>query len=167
MTSTPGTARLLADLAERVAGAGSEQRGALWRLAEPGRQLDANLIRLPADAVVDEHQENDLDVLLLVVAGGGTLLDGARALPLEVGGLVWLPCAARRGLRAGPGGLVYLTVHRRRPGLAVQGVRTARPVAEGGEAACLLHRICPACGAVPDGVAPAYCSRCGERLAAD
>lgn len=158
------TVRLLADLAERVAGADPEQRGALWRLSEPARQLDANVIRLPAAAVVDEHQENDLDVLLLVVAGGGTLLDGAQTLPLGVGALAWLPCTSRRGLRAGPEGLVYLTVHRRRPGLAVQGMRKTEPVDEGGEAACLLHRICPACGAVPDGVTPAYCSRCGAQL---
>ncbi|MDH6127368.1 hypothetical protein [Kitasatospora sp. GP82] len=167
MTPFTSTARLLADLAERVAEAGPEERGALWRLTEPARQLDANLIRVPAGAVVDEHQENDLDVLLLVVAGGGTLLGGAQPLPLEVGALIWLPRAARRGLRAGPEGLVCLTVHRRRPGLAVQGTRDIGPVAEGGEAACQLHRICPACGAVPDGVAPAYCSRCGERLATD
>ncbi len=27
--------------------AGAESTGALWRLAEPGRQLDANLVRVP------------------------------------------------------------------------------------------------------------------------
>ncbi|MFI9270720.1 cupin domain-containing protein [Kitasatospora sp. NPDC052896] len=164
-TNTP---RLLADLSECVAEAGPERRGALWRLTEPARQLDANLIRLPAGAVVAEHRENDLDVLLLVVAGDGTLLDGARTVPLGAGALAWLPRAARRGLRAGPDGLVYLTVHRRRPGLAVRGTGRVAPVDDqGGEAACWLHQVCPGCGAVPDGVAPVYCSRCGERLATD
>ena len=161
------TVRLLAELAECVAEASPEQRGALWRLSEPARQLDANLIRLPAGADVGEHQENDLDVMLLVVAGSGALLDVERELPLGVGSLAWLPRGARRGLRAGPDGLVYLTVHRRRPGLAVQGIREAEPVEEAGEAACWLHLICPGCGAVPDGASPAYCSRCGERLPTD
>ncbi len=156
---------LLADVNCLLAGAGERRRGALWKLAESARQLDANLVRLPAGASVDEHREGDLDVLLFVASGDGQLLDGTRSLPLAAGALAWLPCGSRRALRAGPGGLAYLTVHRRRPGLSIRG---AAPVAdEGGEAACWLHRVCPACGAVPDGRAPAYCSRCGERLAAD
>ncbi|MER5639091.1 hypothetical protein ABT095_19255 [Kitasatospora sp. NPDC002227] len=152
MTDPGPKARLLADLAERVAAAGPQGRGALWRLGEPERQLDANLVRLPAGAVVGEHRENDLDVLLLVVAGGGTLLDGPQALELGAGALAWLPRGSRRSLRAGSEGLVYLTAHRRRPGMAVGGVRTAQ--------------LCPGCGAVPEGAAPAYCSRCGGRLSA-
>ncbi|MFI6444407.1 cupin domain-containing protein [Kitasatospora sp. NPDC050543] len=165
--SPTDSVHLLAELSACIAGASPEQRGALWRLAEPGRQLDANLVRLPADAAVEEHSEHDLDVLLLVAGGSGTLLGGAEEVALAVGTLAWLPRAAPRGLRAGPQGLVYLTVHRRRPGLTVQRSRTAEPVDEGGEAACLLHRTCPACGMVPDGAAPAYCSHCGAQLPTD
>ncbi|WP_049565213.1 cupin domain-containing protein [Streptomyces sp. SBT349] len=163
--SPANTAHLLADLTARIAEADPERRGALWSLTEPARQLDANLIRLPAGAFVDEHREEDLDVLLLILAGTGVLLDDARSVPLTAGALVWLPRTARRGLRAGPGGLAYLTAHRRRAGLAVRGTERAVPAeAEGGESACWLHELCPACGSVPDGVAPAFCSRCGERL---
>ncbi|WP_258534595.1 hypothetical protein [Streptomyces sp. PT12] len=35
-------------------------------------------------------------MLLLVLAGAGTLVDGARSVPLTVGALVWLPRDARR-----------------------------------------------------------------------
>src|SRR5690606_21407142 len=43
--------------------------GALWRLAESGRQLDANVVRLPPGQQVGTHREPDLDVLHLVLAG--------------------------------------------------------------------------------------------------
>ncbi|GAB7029609.1 hypothetical protein AB0G35_25670 [Streptomyces sp. NPDC021749] len=94
--------------------------GALWRLAEPGRQLDANVVRLPPAGRVDPHTEPDLDVLLLVAAGNGTLLRADGALPLTEGSLVWLPHGSTRGLVAGAAGLCYLTVHRRRPGMQIQ-----------------------------------------------
>ncbi|WP_435130739.1 hypothetical protein [Actinacidiphila sp. bgisy144] len=93
--------------------------GALWRLTEPGRQLDANLVRLPPDARVEARTEGDLDVLLAVVAGGGTLGGAPDPQPLAPGSLVWLPHGAARSLAAGAAGLSYLTVHRRRPGMKI------------------------------------------------
>ncbi|MFF4394387.1 cupin domain-containing protein [Streptomyces sp. NPDC001480] len=94
--------------------------GALWRLAEPGRQLDANVVRLPPTRRVDPHTEPDLDVLLLVVAGEGTLVSTEGSQPLGTGSLVWLPHGSTRGLVAGAAGLSYLTVHRRRPGMRIR-----------------------------------------------
>ncbi|MEU6175382.1 hypothetical protein ABZ832_26185 [Streptantibioticus parmotrematis] len=93
--------------------------GALWRLAEPGRQLDANVVHLPARQRVDPHTEPELDVLLLVVGGDGTLGTSEGDQRLAEGALLWLPHGAARALTAGPGGLSYLTVHRRRPGLRI------------------------------------------------
>lgn len=93
--------------------------GALWRLAEPGRQLDANVVRLPPARRVDPHTEPDLDVLLLVVAGDGTLLSAEGTQPLGAGSLAWLPHGSTRGLVAGAAGMSYLTVHRRRPGMRI------------------------------------------------
>lgn len=93
--------------------------GAVWKLAEPGRQLDANLIHLPAGQRVDTHTEPDLDVLLLVMAGDG-MLDGAQGpQPLAEGALLWLPHGSTRSLSAGDRGLSYMTVHRRRPGMRI------------------------------------------------
>ena len=52
--------RILGNTGSLVAG-GQESTGALWRLAEPGRQLDANLVRIPPQGAVDAHAEPDLD----------------------------------------------------------------------------------------------------------
>jgi quercetin dioxygenase-like cupin family protein len=100
--------------------------GALWKLAEPGRQLDANVVRLPPSARVAPHTEPDLDVLLLVLAGNGTLLSTGEPRGLRAGELTWLPYGAVRGIEAGPDGLTYLTVHRRRPGMSIRGPRDTR-----------------------------------------
>ena len=35
----------------------------------------------------------------------------------------------------------------------------------GGEAACALHRVCDACGALEDGPPAAVCGRCGTARA--
>lgn len=102
-----------------IAEAGSESTGALWRLAEPGRQLDANLVRIPPHGHIDAHAEPDLDVLLLVVAGEGTLGPAERPQALEPGSLVWLPHGSVRSLTAGANGMAYVTVHRRRPGMRI------------------------------------------------
>lgn len=105
----------------------STPAGALWRLAEPGRQLDANVVRIPPGRSVAAHTERDLDVLVFVVAGEGTLTcpDGPR--PLREGSLVWLPHGSARGLVAGPRGMSYLTVHPRRPGMRIQPTGTRQP----------------------------------------
>lgn len=121
--TTPGTAdapapRVLCNT-ESLTSADPAPPGALWRLAEPGRQLDANLIRIPPGGRIGTHTEPDLDVLLLVVAGDGTLGTAADPQSLAPGSLVWLPHGSARGLTAGSSGLSYVTVHRRRPGMQI------------------------------------------------
>ncbi|MER7490793.1 hypothetical protein ABTY20_33925 [Streptomyces sp. NPDC126497] len=132
MTSADGASgedvplpRILCDTAALTA-LDDGSAGALWRLAEPGRQLDANVVRIPPGQGVGTHREPDLDVLLLVLAGHGTLTapDGPRT--LAAGALTWLPHGSVRSLTAGPEGLTYLTVHRRRPGM---GIRRRDPAA--------------------------------------
>ncbi|MGW2558973.1 cupin domain-containing protein [Streptomyces sp. NPDC001514] len=147
---------VLARLAELSNGVAEEQGGALWRLAESARQLDANVVRLPPDARVAEHIEPDLDVLLYVTGGGGVLhVDGAQQ-SIAAGSVVWLPRGSRRALRAGPEGLVQLSVHRRRPGLTIQSA--------GGEPPCLLDRVCTDCGRLATESDARYCARCGKPL---
>lgn len=164
---------LLADLDWCLAQAADEQRGALWRLAEAGRQLDANLVRLPPGATVEAHTERDVDVLLLPIAGNGTLHSGEESIALATHALTWLPRGSRRSITAGPGGLAYLTVHRARTGLRIQlptdpaalarlEAREEAAADEGGEAACLLPRLCPHCGAVTTEAKPAVCPSCNQ-----
>ncbi|WP_443065401.1 hypothetical protein [Streptomyces sp. NBC_00536] len=162
-----GPARVLADLDAVAAAAGPEAAGVLWRLAENPRGLDANLVRLRPGAVIAEHTDTVLDVLLIVLEGGGFLdaPEGRTALAPRTA--LWLPRHARRSLRAGPAGMLHVTVHVRRPGLAiapVPAVAGTGAAQEGGEAACLLDRVCPDCGRLAGERDARYCSRCGERL---
>ncbi|MFH9980181.1 cupin domain-containing protein [Streptomyces sp. NPDC017179] len=96
--------------------------GVLWKLDESGRQLDANVVRLAPGTRVAPHRERDLDVLLFVVAGSGVLGAGTGDEPRQLaeGATVWLPHGSTRSLTAGPDGLAYLTVHRRRPGMRIR-----------------------------------------------
>jgi quercetin dioxygenase-like cupin family protein len=111
--------RLLCDDARELAARPAAPAGVLWKLAESGRQLDANVVRLPPGGAVDPHAEPDLDVLVFVVSGDGTVdgEDGPQA--LTAGAVLWLPHGSRRSLAAGADGLSYLTVHRRRPGMRI------------------------------------------------
>ena len=164
MPTVPAVPRLLVELgAEYAAGVAADRGGALWRLAEPGRQLDSNLVRLGAGAVVGEHAENDLDVLLVVLEGSGRLDGPEGSLELEPRVVVWLPRGSRRALSAGSAGLAYLTVHQRRSGLGIGNLTAAT---EGGEGPCLLDRVCPECGRLAVEASARYCSGCAAALPA-
>ncbi|WP_309235277.1 hypothetical protein [Streptomyces sp. TRM64462] len=160
---------VLARMPDLVRAMPAERGGVLWKLTPEARQLDANVVRLAPGAQVASHVEPDLDVLLYVVNGRGTLVteEDEEPQPLEGGCVVWLPHGARRGLEAGPHGLDYLTVHRRRPGMTIRHAPGAGGASEraGGEPACLLDRVCPECGRLaPEAPDVRFCGRCGTRL---
>jgi len=91
-----------------------------WRLQESDRHLDANLIRLAPAGEIAPHTGGEVDVLVHVVAGSGTVND----IDVTAGDLLWLPRRSRRAFRAGPDGLGYLTVHtHREPTLTIESVR--------------------------------------------
>ncbi|GAA3245967.1 hypothetical protein GCM10020256_73340 [Streptomyces thermocoprophilus] len=97
-----GSARVACRVPELLGagGATGEATGALWKLAESGRQLDANVVRLAPGTRVAPHVEPDLDVLLVVVAGDG-MLDGGEV---------------PRGADGGRGGLAAARQHTRHHG---------------------------------------------------
>jgi quercetin dioxygenase-like cupin family protein len=111
--------RVLHDVQPIVADNTAVSPGVVWRLAEVGRQLDANVLNLRARQVIGAHAEPDLDVLVVVLAGGGTMSTDVGPLPLVPGDVVWLPHGSARSLAAGADGLAYLTVHQRRPGMQI------------------------------------------------
>lgn len=89
--------------------------GVHWTLGAEG-DLNANLVRLEPGHAIGEHVNDEVDVLVVVLAGvGEARIDGHR-LPLVHHQVVLLPSGARRSIEAGPEGLAYLTVHRRRAG---------------------------------------------------
>lgn len=120
--------RVLCDVRELIA-APPEPARVSWKLAEAGRQLDANLVQLPPDERIQPHAEGNLDVLLMVVAGNGIAGLGVEDEPqrLSEGTLLWLPHGSTRSITAGPEGLSYVTVHRRRPGMQIRTGAKAGP----------------------------------------
>ncbi|MEV7614114.1 hypothetical protein [Streptomyces sp. NPDC089799] len=159
-TSVPGTPVFLAPPDTGPVGAGGIR--VVWALGDGGRDLDANLVRLGAGAVIGEHTETVLGVLLVVVAGSGEIRTPDRTVSLAPGCVAWLPAGTTRAVRAGAEGLAYTTAHRRRPPLNI----TPEPGSDAGEPACLLNRVCDACGRLATDRDARYCARCGTRLPA-
>lgn len=111
------TAEQLPDPEERAAA------GAVWTLPFRERDLDSNIIALPANGRIDAHVGPDLDVLIHVLVGSGRLETELDTVELAAGALVWLPRRSRRQFTAGPDGLRYLTVHQRRQALVLDVAR--------------------------------------------
>ncbi|HEY7043581.1 MAG TPA: hypothetical protein VH419_07935, partial [Nocardioidaceae bacterium] len=94
--------------------------GAVWKLSMRDRDLDSNVVALPPGGSIEPHVGPDLDVLVHVLGGSGRLTTEADSVDLFAGALLWLPRRSRRGFTAGPNGLRYLTVHRRRQALVLE-----------------------------------------------
>ncbi|MEU8606496.1 DUF2249 domain-containing protein [Actinoplanes sp. NPDC048791] len=104
--------------------AAPDAAGAIWKLQMSERDLDSNIIQLPPYGNIEPHAGPDLDVLVVVLEGSGALTTELDDFDLTGGQLVWLPRASRRSITAGPAGLRYLTVHRRRRALVIGAVTT-------------------------------------------
>lgn len=113
--------RVVADTAtlHLAADLDADAGGAIWRLESAARHLDANVIRLRPDGLIEAHQGPDLDVLLHVIAGSGQIVTATGPIHVQAGTVVWLPRRSQRAILAGPDGLTYLSVHPRRPGLSI------------------------------------------------
>jgi quercetin dioxygenase-like cupin family protein len=105
-------------------------RGTVWTL-EHGDDLNANLVRL-VGGNIGEHTNDEVDVLMLGVSGAGAVEVEGQRHELGRGALVFVPRGARRSVHAGPEGLAYLSVHRRRGPLAVGGPEESGAKKEGG-----------------------------------
>lgn len=92
--------------------------GAIWSLRHGG-DLDANVVWLRPDDTIDEHVNDEVDVLLVVWSGGGQLTSDGRPVELRAGTVVQIDRGVRRRIAAGPDGVTYLSVHRRRDGLRI------------------------------------------------
>jgi quercetin dioxygenase-like cupin family protein len=109
----------MADLNE-LAAAACGREGAIWTLEESG-DLNANLVRFDARGGVGEHVNEELDVVLVGVAGSGLARVSGEEHPLSAGTLVFVPKGAGRSTVALSDGFAYLTVHRRRGPLRIGG----------------------------------------------
>ena len=96
--------------------------GPLWGIATA--DLNATLLAWEPGERVTEHVNEERDVLLVVVSGGGVLTVDDEETALRSGHAIVVPKGARRSVVAGPAGIRYLTAHRVRGGLSIRG-RTA------------------------------------------
>ncbi|WP_309131820.1 DUF2249 domain-containing protein [Brevibacterium sp.] len=93
--------------------------GSVWQLRPQRRSLDANVIALTPGDEIREHVGPDLDVLIHVLSGTGTLTTELTEIRLEPGQIVWLPRRSHRRFVAGDQGLRYFSVHQRKQGLSI------------------------------------------------
>ena len=93
--------------------------GVVWSLPHGG-DLDANAVVIAPGGSVGAHVNHEVDVMLVVVAGRGSVEVDGRDLPLAPGRLVHVPKGATRAVRAAADDdLVYVSVHRSRGRLAL------------------------------------------------
>lgn len=101
------------DIAAALRQAGND--GPIWSINS--EQLNANLLRLPTGDGIAEHTNNEVDVVLVIVEGSGTLAAGGVEYALRPGTVLLVPRGVARAMRCTAGPLVYVTCHRRRAGL--------------------------------------------------
>jgi quercetin dioxygenase-like cupin family protein len=100
---------VVVDLSGLRASAGS---GVLWS-APPG-DLNVNLVKLRADEHIDEHRNEEVDVLVVVLSGAGEITIDDDVHQVTGQQLLVIPTGARRSIRASEWGLEYLSIHRAR-----------------------------------------------------
>jgi quercetin dioxygenase-like cupin family protein len=105
-------AHTVADL-DAVAGDG----GVVWSASPTG--LHVNLVVLGPGEAIPSHVNERLDVLLVVLAGAGTIIVDDTATPLVAHRAVQIPKQTRRSVEAGPTGIRYLTIHAAPPPLTI------------------------------------------------
>ena len=91
---------------------------AIWKLPMRERDLDSNVIALAPGTAIGAHDGPDVDVLIYVLAGSGSLAPNLGYRVARRGALLAAaPLPAR--FTAGRDGLRYLTVHQRRQALTL------------------------------------------------
>jgi quercetin dioxygenase-like cupin family protein len=92
--------------------------GVAWSAAPEG--VNANLVALGPGGHIAAHRNDEVEVLVVVLDGSGCLAVDDAVAALGGRDAVVVPRGAVRAIRAGDGGLRYLTVHRARGPLAIQ-----------------------------------------------
>lgn len=98
-----------------TAGAGI---GPLWGMASD--DLNATLLAWGPAHEIAEHTNADLDVLIVALAGSATVTIDAQPHVLTAGSAILIQRGTSRVIRAGAGGVRYLSIHRRRGRLQIQ-----------------------------------------------
>jgi quercetin dioxygenase-like cupin family protein len=83
--------------------------GVVWSLSTEG--FHTNLVVLGPGGSIGAHRNDELDVLLVTLAGSGTVTVDGAAVEVTATTAVLAPRGAERAIAAGPEGLRYLTIH--------------------------------------------------------
>lgn len=94
-----------------------ESGGAVWGAAT--NELNATVLEWPAGGGAPEHVNATRDVILVVLDGSAEIVLEGQHSRVGPGKTLVLEQGARRRVTAGPNGVRYVTVHRRREGLAI------------------------------------------------
>jgi quercetin dioxygenase-like cupin family protein len=86
--------------------------GPLWGMQS--EELNATLLEWPSGGGVAEHVNDELEVIVLVLAGSACVSLDGTAHALSAGSLLLVPRGCARSVSAGADGVRYLSVHRRR-----------------------------------------------------
>ena len=100
-----------------------EGRGPAWGTATD--ELNATLLVWRDGEGQPEHVNEERDVALVALSGGGTLVVDGHEHTLAGGMIAIVPRGATRSVVAGADGLRCLSIHRRRGGLGIS--RATRP----------------------------------------
>ena len=88
--------------------------GVVWGLDSP--QLNANLVKLDAGREMAEHSSAEVDVLIVVQSGDGTIVIDDTEHAVRAQSIVLIPRGQRRSIRANRR-LIYFSIHTRREAL--------------------------------------------------
>jgi quercetin dioxygenase-like cupin family protein len=103
-----------------IAGSATGREGVVWTLEGSG-DLNANLVRFEAGRGVEEHVNDEVEVLIVGVSGSGLVGVNGEEHPVSNGDMVFVPLGVRRYTRAVSDEFAYLSVHRRRGPLRIGG----------------------------------------------
>jgi quercetin dioxygenase-like cupin family protein len=94
--------------------------GAVWSLPR-GADLNANLVHLAPGGAIGAHVEREVDVVLVGVAGAGSVVLDGEDHALRAGTLIAIAKGSSRAISAAADDeLLYLSVHRAMPGPVIR-----------------------------------------------
>ncbi len=108
---------VVADLNCKATQAGN-WTGTIWKLTE-SEDLNANLVGFSVGSGVEEHLNDEVDVLILSISGEGKVVVEGKDHALSTGALVFVPKGARRSILSTSEHFAYLSIHRKRRGVRI------------------------------------------------
>lgn len=95
--------------------------GAIW--GTETQDLDATLVRWEAGLGVTRHLNEEVDVIMTVLAGEAAVTVNGETCQLAPGCILVIPKGIYREIMAGPTGITYLNIHKRKRGMIPNMVR--------------------------------------------